>query len=193
MSSSSDPAMDLLRRLLSGERQDVPLYLACLLEKTSPLDSGEDYYRDILPPELADIRLPAEQAREIIESICAEVSSNPDPYLIFAVSSTGAPVVTTTLCRLLTAPPRPLSMAEYASAFAYVSTFLPIHLAEDSKFLLKADLKDIARLVAEFEQLKEAGVDRSERISVKLHAHNLLNSLNELGIVRNDDGPISTT
>jgi hypothetical protein len=81
MTSAREIALDLLKRLLAGERGEVPLHLAMLLEKSSPLGTPDDHYRQILPPELVGLRLSSDTTEEIIATLCAEVSRNPDEAL----------------------------------------------------------------------------------------------------------------
>jgi len=185
MTSAREIAIDLLRRLLAGERGQVPLHLAMLLEKSSPLDSGDKHYRQILPPELADLRLSPETADEIISTLCAEVSRNPDEALIAAVSFTGADLATKTVTKTLTNPPRPLTMAEYQAALATLNCYLPYRLSKDSEFLSKDDLERLVKLAEELQNVAEigTGADRSARIGVRHHAAQFLKSLRTFGIV----------
>src|SRR5437870_7290781 len=146
MTSARDVATDLMRRLLAGERGEVPLHLGMLLEKSSPLHDSDENYRQILPPELADLRLSPETAEEIISTLCAEVSRNPDADLISAISCTGSDLATKTAAKVLTNPPRPLTMSEYSHALALVSEYLPYELDEDPEFLPRADLERLVQL-----------------------------------------------
>ncbi len=184
MNSGRETAIDLLRRLLAGERGQVPLHLAMLLERSSPLDSGDDHYRQILPPELADLRLPQETSDEIIASLCAEISRNPDEALISALSFTPADLATKTVANILTHPPRPLTMGELDVALSIVTEYLPYRLVEDSEFLPLADLERLVHMAKELQNISEgeADTDRAARISIRHHAPQLLKSLTKLGI-----------
>jgi hypothetical protein len=182
MNSAKETVFDLLRRLLAGERGQVPLLLAMLLERSSPLDSGDDHYRQILPPELADVRLSPETAEEIMAALCAEVSRNPDAALIAAISFTGTELATRTVAKVLTNPPHPLTIGEADAALSLVTKYLPQHLAEDSEFLPKADLERLVQVAKELQNIDETGTDTAERIGVKQHAGQLFERLTQLGI-----------
>lgn len=185
MNSERDTATDLLRRLLAGERGQLPLHLAMLLEKASPLDSGDDHYRQILPPELAELRLSPETAEEIMATLCAEVSRNPDEALIAAISFTGSGLATKTAVAVLTDRPRPLTMGELDASLSLVTEYLPYHLAEDPEFLPKADLERLVQLTNELQNTSEGegetDKDRAARISIGHHAPQLLRRLTQLG------------
>lgn len=173
----------MLRRLLAGQRgPHLPSNLTKLLEKSSPLKDSDDYYRSILPPELADIRLPQETSDEIIASLCAEISRNPDEALISAISFTGADLATKTVAMLLANPPRPLTMSEYDYALSLVAKFLAHCLAEDPEFLPKGDLERLVQLAKELQNLEDGETDRSARIGIRHHAAQLLKSLTQFGI-----------
>jgi hypothetical protein len=73
MTSEKEVGLNLLRRLLAGERENLPMHLALLLEKSSPLHADDEHYRKILPVELADVRFSSDTAEKISSSLCAEV------------------------------------------------------------------------------------------------------------------------
>jgi hypothetical protein len=152
-----------------------------LLEKSSPLDSGDDHYRQILPRELADLRLSLETRNEIIATLCAEVSRNPDDAFIGAICFTGADEATRTVAKILTDPPRSLTMGEYASALSLVTKFLPYCLAEDAEFLPRTDLERLVRVVNELQNVEggETNEDRSAQITISHLAPQLLRSLKQ--------------
>lgn len=179
MTSAKEIGTDLLRRLLAGERAQVPFHLAMLLEKSSPLDSGVDNYRQILPPELADLRLPPETSREIVETLCTTISRNPDAALISVLSFSGEDLAIKTVANVLTHPPRPLTLDEIDIALSMVTKYLPYRLSEDSEFLPKEDLEQLARVVKALEAKREADVQGT---SIKHFAPQLLVSLERLGI-----------
>ena len=183
MSSAREIGIDLLRRLLSGERGQVPLHLAMLLEKSSSLDSGDDHYRQILPLELADLRLPDATAQEIIAALCAEISRNPDEAFISAVSFSGADLATKTVAIVLANPPRALTINEYTYALSLVAKYLPYRLAENPEFLPKAALEHLVQRAKELQNVEEREPDRAARVEIQYHAGNLLDGLAHLGIV----------
>ena len=173
--------IEILRRLLAGERGHLPLHLAMLLERASCFDSGDEHYSHILPPEISDLRISTETANSIIVTLCAEVSRNPDEALIGAMSFTGAELATKTAVKVLTDPPRPLTMSEYHAALSLLVKFLPGELAEDSEFVSKADLEHLVQLTGNLQNIDETGPDRTERIGVRIHAGELFERLTELG------------
>src|SRR5256885_2522197 len=111
MTSEKETGLNLLRRLLAGERAGLPMHLALLLEKSSPLHNDDDHYRKILPVELADVRLSFDTVEEITATLCAGIARNPDAAFIAALSTTGSERVTKMVVSLLIDPPRPLSIA----------------------------------------------------------------------------------
>lgn len=183
MNSEREIGTDLLRRLLAGERGSIQSHLAKLLEKSCPLHDSDDFYRWVLPPELADVRLSKETSEEIIAALCAEVSCNPDEALISAMSFTGADLVTKTVAVVLASPPRPLAVSEYAYALSLVSKFLPDCLAEDPQFVPKADLERIVKLAKELQNLEDSEPNKAWRVGIRRDADNLLKRLAQLGIV----------
>lgn len=189
MTDSREIAFDLLTRLLAGERDDVPWHLALLLEKSARLDRGDDLegvegdYGRILPAELAALRLSPETSKEIIATLCMEVSRNPDPCLISTSLSTGADLAIKTVSKVLMNPPRLLTLSEYAIALSYLAKFLPSRLSKDSEFLPKSDLEQLALVVKELQKVErvETDEDKSARITIREFAPQLLDSLTELG------------
>lgn len=189
MTDSREIAFDLLTRLLSGERDDVPWHLALLLEKSARLERGddlegvEDDYRRILPAELASLRLSPETSKEIIATLCIEVSRNPDHFLMSTCLSTGADLAIRTVSGILTNPPRLLTLSEYAIALSHLAKFLPSRLSKDSEFLPKSDLEQLALVVKELQKVErvETDEDKSARITIREFAPQLLESLTELG------------
>jgi hypothetical protein len=189
MADSREIAFDLLSRLLAGERDDVPWHLALLLEKASRLDRGDDLdavegdYRRILPAELASVRLSPETSKEIIAILCREISRNPDHFLISTSLSTGAALAIKTVSGILTNPPRPLTLSEYAIALSYLAKFLPSRLSKDSEFLLKSDLEQLALVVNDLQSFEsgETDQDKSARATIRQFGPALLKSLTRSG------------
>src|SRR5271167_4181996 len=105
MDSEREIGIGMLQRLLTGERGRLPLHLAMLLESASSIADGENFYRSILPPELANLRLSPETCEEIINILCLEVASNPDEAFISAMSFNGSDLATKTVAMVLTNPP----------------------------------------------------------------------------------------
>src|SRR5512146_3015613 len=135
MSSGQEIATEMLRRLLTGERGNLPMHLAMLLEKASPLHNSDDHYRRILPPEIAGVQVPPETAREIIGTLCKEISRNPDSAFIAALSSTGEQEITRTVAEVMINPPRHLTKEEYGQALGILYSYLPSCMARDRDFL----------------------------------------------------------
>ena len=189
MNSEREIAFELLRRLLAGERGEVPSQLAKLLERSSPLDAGDDYYRLTLPPDLANVRFAPETRDEIMATLCAEISRNPDEAFISAISFTGMDLATKGGVMVLLNPPRPLTISENSYALALVSEYLPYRLAEDPEFLPKADLERLVQVVKQIQDLK-AGEDEAERAVLnvtKITAERFLKALKE---IENGEWPV---
>ena len=185
MTTPREIATDLLRRLLAGERGEVPMQLAMLLEKSSPSDHGDDHYRQVLPRELADLRLSPETSEEILAALCVEVSRNPDQALMFVISFSGSDQATKTVVRTVTNPPRPLTMGEYGAALALLNSSLPYRLAEVPEFIPRTELESLVRVVKGLQLVEEGGTNSAERVEsrhAKDHASQLLRSLAQLGI-----------
>lgn len=185
MSSAAEVGMDLLRRLLAGERGQVPLHLAMLLEKSSPCNHGDEHYREILPLELAALRLSQETSEDIIDALCAEISRNPDQALIFAVSFTGADQATKTAARIFASPVRQLTMSEYHGLLALLGSYLPYRIAENADLVPRDQLERIVQLAEELQNISETGTEseRSARIGVKVNAAELLKRLRLHGVI----------
>ena len=166
-------AAELLKRLLAGERGNLPMYLAMLLERSSPLSNTDEHYRKILPSELADARVGPETVEEIITTVCAEVSQNPDAALIAAVSTTGAEKVTKCVTEILIEPPRAMTMDEYGQALGVASAYLPDCIIHNPQFLSD---KHRQRLVEQLRDLANA-----EHMTVRRDASALLKRLTALG------------
>ena len=177
-----DAAMDLLRRLLAGERGEVPMQLALVLEKSSALHNSDDHYRQALPPELADLWLSAEDAEQIVAMLCAEVSRDPDGALILALSFSGAEQAIKVVSKMLTEPPRPLTAVEYRHAMPVMSAFLPSYLTKDPGFLPEVELNRLIQLAKNLKNVELEATDKAAQIKIRLHASQLLERLGQLGI-----------
>lgn len=159
MDDSREIALTLLNRLIAGERDDLPWHLALLLEKSFRLDRGDDFeevegdYRRILPHEFDNLRFSSETSREIIATLCAEISRNPDHYLISTSLSTGADLAIRTVSKILIDPPRQLSLCEYAIALSYLTKFLPSRINKDTEFLQKYELERLTLVVKEIQNV----------------------------------------
>ena len=154
LSTPREIAFDLLARLLAGERGDVPMQLAVLLEKSSALDHGDNHYRQFVPAKLAEIRISPDARDEIIAKLRAEVARNPDMNLISASMSTGADLSLKTIVEVLTSPPRTLTLEEYAVALSHVTKWLPLHLNENPELLSRLKLKQLAKSVNDLKKMK---------------------------------------
>jgi hypothetical protein len=185
MTLAVDVAHSLLRGLLSGEHSDeASLYLGMLLEKSSPLANSAEVYRQILPPELADLELSQDASKEIISTVCAEIARRPNGALIAAISFTGADLPTKTAANLLISPPLPLSLTELLQALSLITKFLPYRLSIDHDFLSKTELLRLIERANELQNIEETGegMERSARIGIRIHAAQLLRSLKSYGI-----------
>lgn len=171
MTSERDIASDLLRRLIAGERGTLSLHLALLLERSLALGNSDDHYRQLLPAELADVRLTEATVREAIATLCSEISRNPDAALIAAVSTTGADEVTRLASEILINPPRPLTMRESGQALAIAYAYLPSFLGRNKLFLSE---QRRAHLI---DRLK--ALERVQNVTISRHASLLLKSLPE--------------
>ena len=163
-------ADDLLNRLLAGERGNLSMYLAMLLERSSPLQNSDEHYRAVLPPSLADVKVPPGIAEEIIATLCLEISRNPDAAFIAAVSTTGAERVTKCVAEVLIDPPRPLTTQEYDQALGVMRAYLPACLDRNQLFLSS---QERARFI---ERVRELG--HANEITIKRDAAELLKQLN---------------
>lgn len=152
MTESRGTAHDLIARLISGERGEIPLHLSLLLERSLLIaGSDETQYRWILPLELADIKLSAETRDEIISTMCARVLHEPDVAFLAVMSFAGTDLVTKTMATLLANPPRPLTLPEKAHALSIVAKYLPCNLAAHPQLLAKDDLTKLVSVLKELE------------------------------------------
>ena len=180
MTTSRTIALEITRRLMAGERGEIPLRLALLLERSLLLPgSDETQYREILPPELADIKLLPSTRDEIISSLCSRVLEQPDSGLIAAMSFAGTDLVTKTMSSLLTNPPRELTLCEKAHALSIVAKFLPSNLAANPELLSREYLTRLASVLKVSEHAESS--EASWVTEIEHHSRNLIRSLAHLG------------
>jgi hypothetical protein len=190
MRFADDMAADLLKRLIAGERGLVPLNLAMLLEKSARLDRGDDpqdveeHYRRLSLPEIENLRISRQAREEVVATLCAEIPRNPDDAMISVCAITGDESAVKTIVRILTSPPRALTLSEHAMALSHVTKYLPRYLGKGSNFLPKAELERLAHLVKDLGKL-EAGrsdEDKSAQATIAHFSPQLLTSLERIGI-----------
>lgn len=181
MTSQRQIALDLMGRLISGERGQIPLHLSLLLERSLLVEgSDETQYPEILPPELANIKLSPETRDEILSVLCDRVLQQPDVAFIGAMSFAGTDLVIRTMSSLLTNPPRPLTLPEKAHAVTVVSKYLPSNLAANPQLLEKDELMRLISVMKQINQTEDATGEWE--IQIKHYSDNLLESLDHLGI-----------
>jgi len=185
MTSARETALGLLRRLLDGERGPVQLHLAYLLDKSSSLRDSDEFYRSVLPPELASIELSRETREEIIAALCSEVSQNPDDALISVMGPGGDDFPTMTVAMVLANPPRPLKMRELSAALGLVKAYLPGSLQRDPNFIPRAEVERIIQSAKELRNVivedGKTDKDKSDRHLAKSFAEELIEGLAESG------------
>jgi hypothetical protein len=172
MNSGQEIATDMLRRLLAGERGSLPMHLSMLLEKASPLHNSDDHYRQILPPELANIQVPLETVSEVTATLCREISRNQDSAFIAALSTTGGEHVTRSVAEVMIGPPRQLTMEEYGQGLGILYQYLPSCLTRDRKFLPQGKLDRLMQLLR--------NLQKSDETPIRRHATYLLDQLADL-------------
>ena len=177
MMSEREVALNLLTRLLAGEEGNLPMQVALLLEKSSPLRNSDDHYRKILPPELAELRFSPGTVEEVISTLCTQLSRDPRRSILAALSTTGTDTVTKAVVKLLVDPPRALGVMEYGQALGILRTFLPVCLKSDPNFLSEKELEPLVRVLRELQDLGDAEMNKAERMVVKRDAGQLLKRL----------------
>src|SRR5580698_4856020 len=110
--------LELLHRLLSERGQEVARQFAMLLEKHSSLRESDVYYRDVLPPQVAEAEISGEFYDKIIAILCEEVSRDPAEAFISAISFTGSEQAVKTIASVVANPPRAMTLGEYTYAFS---------------------------------------------------------------------------
>jgi hypothetical protein len=151
--STNQIAMGLFRRLLNGERGELPRELDYLLDKASTLRDSDEFYRSVLPPELASLQISPKMREKIIAELCAEVSRKPDEALISVMSSTGDELSIRTAVALLLNPPRPLTMRERCAVLGLLKGHLPACLQRMSNFVPRAELTSIIQLANDVQNI----------------------------------------
>jgi len=160
MTAEKKIVTDLLSRLLVGERGNLSMYLAMLLERSSPLHNSDEHYRAVLPPSLADVKVPPGIAEEIVAKLCLEISGNPDAAFIAAVSTTGAERVTKCVAEVLIDPPRRLTTLEYEQALGVMRAYLPAYLGRNQLFLSGQKRTRFIERLRELEHAEETTIKR---------------------------------
>lgn len=164
----------LMDRLLEGERGNLPLQLAMLLEKSSQLDHGEEHYRHILPENLVNLKLTSHAVTYITDTICQRVAAEPDSDLLFAVAMTGSEKVTRLAVDLLIKPPRPLTTSECAQAMGILDSYLPFSLARNRDFVSAGEQNVLALVLKSLQS--------SQDVSIRGHAQRLSSQLRDTGL-----------
>lgn len=179
MITENEAAHNLVKRLMAGEQGTLPMHLALLLEKSSPLHNNDEHYHKILPPELGKIRFSRATVEEVISTLCTEISRDPRWPIIAALSTTGTSKVTKTIATLLINPPRPLEVIEYGHALGILNTFLPLSLKECPNLISENELGNLRQLLALLERFADNEANKGERFTIKRDAGQLLRKLTE--------------
>lgn len=178
-------AIDLLRRLLKGERGMLPMHLIHLLDKASTLRDSDEFYRSVLPLEFANLQISPKTREKIIAELCEEVSRNPDEALVSVMTSGGDDLSIRTAAMVLVNPPRPLTLPEFRALFGALKAHLPACLERMPGFIPRVELDSVIRLANDFQNIiVEEGKtdrDRSERNTIKIFAEDLIAGLAQLG------------
>jgi hypothetical protein len=178
-------AIGLLRRLLDGERGDLPMHLGHLLDRASCMRDSDSFYRWVLPPELANIRLSPETRLEVIAALCLEVTRNPDEALLTVLSYSEDDLSVRTVASVLVKSPRCLTMRELGVGLGFLKASLPACLQHNSDFIPEHEVERLVQLAKEFQNIviEEGDTDqeRSIRNHVKLSAEYLIEGLAQVG------------
>ena len=174
-------AKSLLRRLLSGERGDVPLYLAKLLEKSSAGADTVYHYRHVLPPELSELRLSRKMADRIIDSLREEFARNPDEAYFFILCRSLADTAVKAVAKILVNPPRPLSLVELEMALDRLHFVLPFTLVAFPETLTAVEGGRLVEILSGLQMLGGADAEDEQRVTVRRLAGDMLESLHQFG------------
>ena len=92
---------------------------------------------------------------------------------------TGGEVAVKTIVRILTSPPRTLTLREQAIALSHVTKYLPRYLEKEPNFLPKSELERLDHLVRYLSTLEAAqsDEDKSAQATIAHFAPQLLPSL----------------
>lgn len=183
--SANKIAIGLLQRLLNGERGELPQHLAYLLDKGSSLRDSDEFYRSVLPLELARLQISPKTREKIITELCREVSRNPDEAFISVMSSCGDDLSIRTAATLFVNPPRPLNIRENCAVLGALKGYLPACLERMPDFISRAERESIIHLAKNLQNIavEEGKTDRekSERNTIKIFAEDLIAGLAQLG------------
>lgn len=178
-------AIGLSKRLLNGERGELPRHLIYLLDKASTLRDSDEFYRSVLPPEFASLQISPKTREGIISALCAEVTRNPDEALIAVMTSGGDDVSITTAATVMVKPPRPLTLPEFRALFGALKAHLPACLERMPNVIPRVEIESIIRLAKDFQSIavEDGKTDRekSERNMIKIFTDDLLAGLDQLG------------
>lgn len=177
MTKSDRIGMELLKRLLAGERGDLAVSLALLLERSSKLRDHDNTYRALLHKDLAELRLSAKASQEILGALCDEIVRNPDRSFITAIAFTGSERGTRAVLRAVTSPPRPMSLWEYDAALGLLGTFLPIEISNNPGFATIEELSHLIDLAKKLERVENIEGEEGMCISLRMGADNLIQAL----------------
>ncbi len=161
------------------------MHLGELLGRASCMRDSDSYYRSILPPELANIRLSPETRLEIIAALCLEVSRNPDEALIKVLSHSEEDLSVRTVASVLVKPPRILTMRELGVGLGFLKACLPRCLQHDSDFIPAEEIAALIQLANESQKtvVEEGKTDqeRAIRNHIKLNAEYFIEGLADVG------------
>jgi hypothetical protein len=184
--SASQIAIGLYRRLLNGERGQLPQHLAYLLDKASSLRDSDEFYRSVRPPELASLQISSKTRKKIVAELCAEVSRKPDEALISVMSSTGDDLSVRTAAVVLVNPPRPLTIRERCHLFGLLKGHLPACLQRMPDFIPRANLVSIIQMAKDLQHIDveegKSDGEKSERNVIKIFAEDLTSGLAQMGV-----------
>ena len=182
--SSKQTAMKMLRRLLDGERGELPEQMSYLLDKASCLRDSDEFYRWVLPPDLASLRISPQTRSEIIAELCSEVSRHPEEALL-EILAEGDYVCVRTMATILADPPRELTLQEVCTLLRILRANLPACLQDMADFIPKAELESIIQTAEHLQNIvvEEAKTDEEKiyRNGTKMYAEDLIKSLAQLG------------
>jgi hypothetical protein len=176
-SAGARVAKDLLRRLLAGERGNVPQYLADLLEKSSAGANTVYHYRRVLPQELAKLRLSDKTLRAIVSAIGAEFARDPDPVYFSILCRPLSDSAVGLVAKILVNPPRPLTIAELDEAFERLHFVLPFTLLAYPQMLTAAEHERFIEELSRIQKLNGSASDQEQFARVSRLAGEMLDSI----------------